>query len=347
MKAAILSYTNLSSGVGVIAHGLFRWLPGDSFLSIPGRKGQGRWTDRQINTARPKPATLRYFLRHFQPDVLVSVETMFDNGHLVSDICAERQVTTATVIMHESYNPGRTRLGLYLCPTRVCYDRVEEPNKAYFELPVDTAYFPFRPRTQARRFLHVMGYGAAYNRRQTREVVTGFLEADIPDATLTVHCLQNWRVEYGDCEDPRVTYRLQHLPNRRTVFYGFDVLIQPESYAGFGLPLLEAQACGLPVITTDAPPMNEQVHDPDALVPVAKVVPLETRSNSPTRVNTPQYLVTPEGVAGAIRRVAAGDIPEKSQRARRYAEARAWTEAKAEELRALLLAIPIPAGLRR
>lgn len=340
MKIALLSYTNLTSGVGVIAHGLFKWLPGDSFLSVASVKGTARWSARQTNVSSPKPPLFELFLRRFKPDVVISVETMFDNGRYVFDACADRGIRTATVIMHESYNPGRTQVGLYICPTRICFDRVEEPNKAYFELPFEIEQFHFTPRTQARRFLHVMGYGAAHNRRQTREVVAGFLEANLPDATLTVHCLQDWRAEYGNRKDPGVTYRRQLLADQRAIYDGFDVLVQPCSYAGFGLPLLEAQACGLPVITTGAPPMNEQVHDQTALVPVAKVQRLETHGKSPTRVNMDQQLVSVAAVSDTIRRVAAGDVRAMSLRARAHAETRAWTEAKAEELRTLLRAIP-------
>lgn len=340
MKIALLSYTNLTSGVGVIAHGLFQWLPGDSFLSVASVKGTTRWSARQVNVSSPRPPLFESFLRRFKPDVVISVETMFDNGHYVFDACTDRGIRTATIIMHESYNPGRTQVGLYICPTRICFDRVEEPNKAYFEFPFEIEQFHFTPRTQARRFLHVMGYGAAHNRRQTREVVAGFLEANLPDTTLTVHCLQDWRAEYGRRVDPRVTYRRVLLADQRAIYDGFDVLVEPCSYAGLGLPLLEAQACGLPVITTNAAPMNEQVHDPTALVPVAKVQRLETRGTSPTRVNMDQQLVTAEGVADTIRRVAAGDIQALSARARIYAMSRAWTEAKAEKLRSLLRAIP-------
>ena len=38
MKVAVMSYSNTASGVGVLAHGLARWLPADSFLSIKGSK---------------------------------------------------------------------------------------------------------------------------------------------------------------------------------------------------------------------------------------------------------------------------------------------------------------------
>jgi glycosyltransferase involved in cell wall biosynthesis len=36
-----------------------------------------------------------------------------------------------------------------------------------------------------------------------------------------------------------------------------DVCVQPSHWEGLGLQLLECQAAGLPLVTTDAPPMNE------------------------------------------------------------------------------------------
>jgi len=335
-----MSHTNRASGIGAIAHGLFSALPCDSLLSIRGRKGCNTWSSRQDRITRPTPVNLTQFIRHYQPDVLLSIETTFDNGHMVHDVCAEHHVKTATIIMHEAYSPGLTRSGLYICPTRVCFDRVAEPNKAYFELPIELDLFPFTPRTRARRLLHVMGFGTLHNRRQTREVVAGFLVADIPNATLTVHCLQEWRHVYGHHQDPRVTYRRQFLPQQRTIYDDFDILLQPDAYAGFGLPLLEAQACGLPVITTDAPPMNEQITNHLQLVPVDHTQRLESRGTMPTRVNTDLHIVTPDTIADTIRRVAAANITLLSFRARRYAETRAWTETKAHKLRALIQNIP-------
>ena len=340
MKIALLSYTNRTSGIGVISHGLSRWLPADSIFSVATSKGRSRWSDRQLDAPKPRPPVLGTFLRRYRPDVLLSVETMFDDGYQVHDACAKRGITTATIIMHESYNPDESRRGLYICPTRIAWTRVQEPNKAYFELPIEIEPFPFTPRTQASRFLHVMGYGASHNRRQTREVVAGFLEADIPGATLTVHCLRDWRAAYGYSKDPRVTYRRRPMPQQADIYAGFDVLVEPCSYAGFGLPLLEAQACGLPVITTDAAPMNEQVTDPAGLVPVDRVHRLVTTGRNPTRINMNQQIVTAAGVAATIRRVAAADVRAMSARARIYALSRAWTEAKAEELRTFLRAIP-------
>ena len=49
-------------------------------------------------------------------------------------------------------------------------------------------------------------------------------------------------------------------------------LVMPTKLEGLGLPLFEAMACGLPVIATNAPPMNEYVQDGVTgwLVPVEK-----------------------------------------------------------------------------
>jgi len=340
MNVTLLSYTNLTSGIGVIAHGLFKWLPAHSIISIRSSKGQDTWSARQANITAPRPPIFCKLIKGYETDVLLSIETSWDNGHFVHDSATKRHIRTASIIMHEAYNPGQTKLGLFLCPTRICFNRVTEPNKAYFELPIEIEPFPFTLRTQARRFLHVMGFGAHTNRRQTREVIAGFLRANLPGATLTVHCCQDWRPEYGHWDDPRVHYRRALLPDQAAIYADHDVLIQTDSYVGFGLPLLEAQACGMPVITTNAAPMVEQVHDPDALVPVDRVFRLETRGGMPTRLNCDQHLVTAEGVAATITKIAAGDIRAKSELARVYAESRAWTAIRAAELRTLLQGIP-------
>ncbi|MCR4340775.1 MAG: glycosyltransferase [Gemmatimonadaceae bacterium] len=51
-----------------------------------------------------------------------------------------------------------------------------------------------------------------------------------------------------------VGFSQQHM---RTVFSAMDVLLNPAGGEGFGVPILEAQACGTPVIVTDWTAMTE------------------------------------------------------------------------------------------
>jgi glycosyltransferase involved in cell wall biosynthesis len=66
-----------------------------------------------------------------------------------------------------------------------------------------------------------------------------------------------------------------------TIYSGAEVFVFPSMYEGFGLPLVEAMACGVPMVASEAPPAPELVGDAALLVP-----PLD-----------------PEAFAGAIARI--------------------------------------------
>jgi glycosyltransferase involved in cell wall biosynthesis len=51
-------------------------------------------------------------------------------------------------------------------------------------------------------------------------------------------------------------------------------LVQPSLYEGFGLPVLEAMACGCPVVATDIPPLREVTGGAAVLVPPTDVARL-------------------------------------------------------------------------
>jgi glycosyltransferase involved in cell wall biosynthesis len=77
----------------------------------------------------------------------------------------------------------------------------------------------------------------------------------------------------------------------RNVYNAADVFLHTARGEGFGLPLIEAQACGCPVIAPNATAIPELVHD-GALLPA---VPFAYHEG------TTQYLVHPSDVATALK----------------------------------------------
>ena len=69
--------------------------------------------------------------------------------------------------------------------------------------------------------------------------------------------------EEAAARDGRIELRLGDQPTAEHLreLAGFDVCLVPARWEGLGLPLYEAIAFGQPVITNDAPPMNEPITD--------------------------------------------------------------------------------------
>ena len=313
MRIGLLSYSNRHSGVGVFAWEFLRHLPVSCFFSVPSAKGQEIWTPGQVQ-GWPDPGRLEMFLQAYRPDVLLAIETVFDPS--VYEVCRAHAVKTVLVTMLEAWIEECP--DVFLCPTLACYEAVEHESKVYIDLPMEVEAYSFTQRRQAQRFLHVRGCGGTDDRRQTQAAVDGFLMANLPGATLTIHTQQPWQPVVTD---PRVVVRCADLSEPAQVFDGFDVLLQPDAYAGFDRPLLEAMACGMPVITTDAGPMNEAV----AIDGLVKSYPVDWRRGCPRNV------VTAPAVAEALHRVPSWDVTEISRRCRALAESHGWTAARRQE----------------
>jgi 1,2-diacylglycerol 3-alpha-glucosyltransferase len=103
-------------------------------------------------------------------------------------------------------------------------------------------------------------------RKPVRKVVKAFSRADGGHLELVVSA----QVPDGDeflakasAKDPRIVLALDDEPEaeHRSHFASSDVCLAPSRWEGLGLPLFEATAFGLPIITNDKPPMSEMVID--------------------------------------------------------------------------------------
>jgi glycosyltransferase involved in cell wall biosynthesis len=93
-----------------------------------------------------------------------------------------------------------------------------------------------------------------------------------------------------------------------------DVCVQPSRWEGVGLPLLECQASGLPLVTTDAPPMNE--FRPFLRVPADYRELVYLQDDHPVT----SHLISPGRLASVLGGLVGRDLTAASLSARRFVE---------------------------
>ena len=104
-----------------------------------------------------------------------------------------------------------------------------------------------------------------------------------------------------------------------------DVCLAPSRWEGLGLPLYEATAFGMPIITNDKPPMSEMVHDGRSGILVGST------QNGTARSGIPAWDPDVAELAAAIERL--GDRAElERMRAgvAELAEERSWSRTVAD-----------------
>lgn len=183
--------------------------------------------------------------------------------------------------------------------------------------PIDSERFAYRQRRVCERFVYIHGSGGVEAVRRDgsescfrRKGLAVLIEAArrVPEVPLIVYAFRQ------DVPDPPPNVELRMPPDDNRLLYGDgDVCVQPSHWEGLGLPLLECQAAGLPLITTDAPPMNE--HRPLAVVPAE----LEAVS-LPGKLCIPSARIEPRDLAAVLKSVHGRRIGWASRRARRFVE---------------------------
>ncbi|MCU0870914.1 MAG: glycosyltransferase [Pirellulaceae bacterium] len=204
----------------------------------------------------------------------------------------------------------------------------------YLPWPIDTRGLAFRLRRQCRRILFINGSGGlrparedgmpADFRRKGLELVAeaAWLARDVP------------LVVFSQSQDlpplpPHVDVRPGPADHRRLYDAG-DLCLQPSHWEGLGLPLLECQAAGLPLITTDAAPMNE--YRPWRVLPVERTEVVQITRQRPI----PVPRVSPLDLAEVLKSVYRADISAASRAARAFVQQQHAWQVRRAELRNLL-----------
>ena len=230
---------------------------------------------------------------------------------------------------------------LMVCPTQHTSDMLSNW-KSRFDFkwdltcvpwPVDTNRFQFRLRRVCKRFIFVNGSGGTVatvcggsQSRMRRKGLDVALAAALQAPEISM-------IVYAFPED--VSYRpsnveLRPMPlDNRDLYKDGDVCVQPSHWEGLGLPLLECQAAGMPLITTNAPPMSE--HHPLALIP-AEIVASRLTQN----LVIPAAHIQPDDLAAVLRSANGRRIGSQSRQARLFIEREHnWTTARSKILESI------------
>ncbi len=188
---------------------------------------------------------------------------------------------------------------------------------------VDVERFPFRQRTKAETFLFCNGGGGCLGRKGARATALA--------AHMAPHVPILFRSQKAADLPPlpsSVTLSVENAADKWSIYGAGDVLIAPSRFEGLGLQHYEAQACGLPVITTAAGPMDE-------CRPLVKVPAYSSPADLCGRP-FPAWDVDIADLATTLRGVHGRDISKASLAAREFVEREHNLRTIARDLRAEL-----------
>jgi glycosyltransferase involved in cell wall biosynthesis len=245
--------------------------------------------------------------KHFGADVLVPILDAWVLGTLALDAArAKLPLVLWSPVDQAPVPPDVLAVGklarMFACFSRWGTEQAKRAglqNVRYVPLGIDTAAYAPLPKDEARKLArlpadaYLAGIVSAnkcpHSRKAWAQQMEGFslFRASHPEAMLYIHAdpipqpgsgwnLHRLAEQYGITDAVIFADRYQLLlgystEQMRAIYCSLDVLLHASAGEGFGLPLLEAQACGVPVIAGDWTSMSElhvfgaQIDEADAM----------------------------------------------------------------------------------
>jgi glycosyltransferase involved in cell wall biosynthesis len=183
------------------------------------------------------------------------------------------------------------------------------------------------------------------HRKPVQEVVKAFVRTTDPRLRLLVKAQVDRRMEEATeiaAGDERIEIQLSDQPrgDHLQQFADCDVCVAISRWEGLGLPLYEAIAFGMPVITNDVPPMNEPIRDG------ANGLLVRSHPDGEAKSGITAYLPDVDVLAEALDRIADPELWERlAAGAREAREERSWSRT-VEGMDALLKQLEgVPSGV--
>jgi glycosyltransferase involved in cell wall biosynthesis len=211
--------------------------------------------------SKPTVEDFERYLSKERPDKILLIETPLNWNFL--SLLNELSIPIVFIPMNDSVGLGRIKrikdehnisIDKFVCLTRWAYEIAQSYNlpSVYCPFPVDTEKFKFTQRGSDNIvFLHNAGKLGNKFRKGTDLVVSAYWQSIINRNSFNLLL----RSQYAkDVDNPYELYSMG------------DVYLAPSRKEGLGLPIYEAMACGLPVITTDFMPASEPIPFKELLI---------------------------------------------------------------------------------
>jgi hypothetical protein len=218
---------------------------------------------------------------------------------------------------------------LFICPSELDFQETEASNKIFLPVPVNLQKLKFRLRKKAEKFSHFAGWTSALKRNGSFESVDSILHVKQPIQFLLE--VQD-AYQFKDL-DSRITVVEREVENYWDLYNNTDVLVFPIKYGAISLPIVEALASGIPVISLNKFPFNRYLDKRLLIEP--KRIYWDKQENSITfekdgdeenrgfrKILSAE--VSPIDIAKKIDEIAGQDISEYSQKAYDIAKAFGW-----------------------
>ena len=203
----------------------------------------------------------------------------------------------------------------------------QEPCKRHPFVPVPVKQ-RWQKRERAVRWLHNGGHLGLRGHKGTLELMRA-MEFVKSDVSLTIRAqdvegLARLVEQVPSIVHDRRVSIFQGDVSRECLFDGYDALIQPEKYNGLSLPLQEARAAGMLVVTSDRYPHN-------IWLPREPLIPVKSYSRQRVAGSCLEYdeaEIDPRDIAVTIDRLHGTDIGQYSEDGRQWAESMSWAALK-------------------
>jgi 1,2-diacylglycerol 3-alpha-glucosyltransferase len=279
---------------------------------------------------------------------------MFDNHYQFAEIAALRASGVKTIgrFVWEHFSTE------HVAPAQeafeVIYSMTRAENERYREMGIEAV--PVRwgchpemtsvvPRRDPEVVRLILPGGFLGHRKPVDEAVEAFSQTTDERLRLLIKAQVNRKQLKSTLKrarkDSRIEVLLEDQPTAEHLqtFADCDVCLAPSRWEGLGLPLYEATAFGMPIITNDDPPMNEIVEDG------VNGLLISSHPDGTTRSGLTAFAPDVDDMARALERIADDELRAKlSEGALRVREGLSWARTVEDLGRLLDNAVGAPAG---